>query len=79
MGINGCGNLLQRHTTLSFKMIIHLTKTRHEEVKHLNLTYVHPMVGADANLTCYREPNGMDPEKCVESIASFTLLKMLEF
>ena len=68
MGISSCANLLWRSKTLSFKMIAHLMKTRHDEVKSNIVNRTHPMIDVDANLIGYKTPKGMDAAKHVELI-----------
>ena len=69
MGVSSCANLLWRSKSLSLKMIMHLTKTRFDEVKSKHVNRTHHMIVIDANLISYKTPEGMDAAKCVEFIA----------
>lgn len=69
MGISSCATLLWRSNPLSFKIVINLLKTRHDEVKSQHVNRAHPMIVIDANLIGYKTPKGMDAAKHVDFIA----------
>ena len=55
---------------MSFKMIAHAIKSRHEDVKMTNPTRAHPVAVIDANLIGYKTPNRIEVAKHVELLAT---------
>ena len=55
---------------MSFKIITHVIKSRHEEAKITNPIREHLVVLIYANLIGYKTPNGMEAAKHVELIAT---------
>ena len=65
---------------MSFKIITHEIKSRHDEVKMTNPTSACPVVVIDANLIGCKTPNGMEEAKCTELLATISrATKWLEF
>ena len=64
---------------MSFKMIAHAIKSRHEDVKMTNPTRAHPVAVIDANLIGYKSPNGMEAEKYVELLPTIFIFSRSYF